>query len=310
MKLRIIFFLFFALYINSSAYAEIIASSVNAEDGLKCQAYLFKSTTPTNALVLEMQGTGIYSNKKESPALATYIKRGKVDRLVFDKPGIFLRKSIDTDNPDIDEAIFQMHTQNTLLDCAEKALSWAQSYAKNKKYRRIYLRGHSEGAQLSIALYKRLQAKPELANAIKQLWLTGLPLEQWKTLVTRQLELLGKEKRDQYWKAINECDWKFLRENGETPCGYLKAAFEQPSTREDLVKLRESKAKASIQVFQGLSDVNAKTDDVFSFDKENQALIDENKPALNFQVRYYAADHGMNDTSKADLIRLISSELR
>ncbi len=292
------------------ANAKIIESSVKAEDGLECQTYLFKSSTPASALLLEMQDTGIYSNKKESPALVQYIKQGKVDRLVFDKPGISLRKSTDTDNPDLDEVTFQKHTQKTLIDCAEKALSWAQYYAKNKKYKRIYFRGHSEGAQLSIALYNRLQSKPELANIVQQLWLTGLPLEPWKTLVTRQLEQLGKEKRDQYWKAINDCDWTFLRVNGETPCGYLKNAFEQASTREELVKLREAKVKASIQVFQGLNDVNAKTDDVFLFDKENQNFINEGKPALDFQARYYAADHGMNDTTKNDFIRLIATELK
>ncbi len=277
-----------------------IHQSVEGGDDLKCMAHLYiQGATPTN-LVLEIQGTGIYPNAALLDGIEPFVENGSAAQLNFDKPGIGAELT--------DDSIFIRHTQNTMVECAMNSLDWALS--KAPKIRRIFFRGHSEGALLVTKLYRRLiEEKPELAKKVTGLWLTSAPLAPWKAVLEFQLKPQPKERQKAFWTALEKCDWKFLKEWGETPCNYIKEAISAPSMTDSLNDIAQKSPGARFEFSHGLKDANTDPRILKDFEAKNRAAAEKNAPHINMTCRYYDAGHSLNEASRQDFLRMMRAEL-
>ena len=293
---------------NSRSYAAIVMKNkiVKAENGQECSAFLFKEETATpKNLVLQMNGTGIYSNANKGVIgleFKSLLEKGKLAVVVFEKPGL-RADPISLDGGAImDYEVFSRHTPTSLKNCGEAALLWASDLLKSQN---IFMRGHSEGASVSIDIASELVAKKSpLLKSLKSLYLSGTPMN-WKETMEFQL---SAAKNTQYWKAIELCDNKFLLSNGGVPCAYFKESFASITTEKILSNLRLKSPEFKFNIYHGIFDQNTPFEAVLEFDKENEKRRRTKQSFLNWEGRYYTAGHGLNMTAMKDMERDLAEE--
>ncbi len=301
----------FLILFQSNSYASIvmIGQKVKAANGTECSAFLFKEETATpKNLVLQMRGSGIYSNanrKAIRSELNSLVDQGKIAVVVFEKPGL-RADPISLDRGAImDFEIYSSLTPKVLMNCGEASLIWASDLLKSQN---IFIRGHSEGASVSIDIASELVAKKStLLKSLKSLFLSGIPMNFKDGLeVQFKTGLIDKTK---FWKAIETCDNKYLLGGVEVPCGYIKEIFSSITTQKVLSNLSLKSPTFKFNIYHGNFDINTPVDLVLNFEKENEKRSNKGQSFLNWEGRYYAADHSLNMTAMKDMERDLAKEL-
>lgn len=256
--------------------------TLTASGGQSCRGY-FTWSGPIEHVVLVMNGTGTRSNAFLPAAFEDMVRDRPVLYATLDRPGI----SASFGAPDAatkDDARLEASTQTQLLACASEAIHWISERFGPALH--IHLRGHSEGALISLALYRQLSAQePLLATQIATLVLTGTPLEAFRTVIASQLDVIDQHDGGELRAAVSRCDWPTMRDRLAVSCAYLEDAYAQPSGRELFESLAGIQAHAQFYLFHGTQDWNANVDRV----RELESWAHTQPLALH--IKYYEGGH-------------------
>jgi pimeloyl-ACP methyl ester carboxylesterase len=199
----------------------------------------------------------------------------------------------------LNDSEFEKHTQGQLIDCAEHALDHAWT---NFDSPRIHLRGHSEGALISLFVYQRLLTeRPDAAARISSMILSGLALEAFETIVERQVAQLTKTHPDMR-QAIESCDWPRMKGYFGLSCAYLQDAYARPSGRTMFETLAQAGVRLPISIFHGSDDWHTPARFVHELEAWNTR---EGK--LDLKFFFYRGGHRGSDAAKAELNELLRS---
>jgi pimeloyl-ACP methyl ester carboxylesterase len=257
--------------------------------------------------MLFQHGTGPASVAFVHPSAIDLLRTNPIAYLTFDKPGVrapfgdpaALRR---------DDAAFERHTQGHLLECAKQALEIA-----NERFGasvQVHLRGHSEGALISLYLLDALlEEQPERARQIRSLVLTGLPLEPFSEILERQLDAITKQDRGELRTAIANCNWPVMRDRLGFSCAYLRDAASRPSGFEMFRRLAARSVAVPIHVFQGEKDFHTPAAEVRKLEQWNAEA-----GHLDLTVGFYDGGHRgtpeVQEEVKDLYRRLLSKEAR
>ncbi len=291
-----------------SATALMINADVQALDGRNCRAQLRMPEGVGIVPILFLQnGTGIRTMFRDSelptPATELFAKK-KLAILTFDKPGVHF----DGENISVDDAVFNQHTQKDLIACAVRSMLWSQEQYHGNSPQIFYMLGHSEGAEIAPrALHYLLVRHPNLAKQVKMLLLNGIPMEDWRVMITR--ELRDPSSIATFWKSYELHDDNELRKLEEVPYAYLKDIFSTESPRETFEAMARMSPSPSFQFFQGLEDENTLAKKVLGFEKWNNEQKDLDFPSLDLTTHYYHANHDLNSAAMSDMMTVIEKSL-
>lgn len=265
---------------------------LRANDRLLCQAYVQAGREPVTDVFLSMGGTGTGTSAHLPAEMQALLASRLAAFVTFDKPGVHATFG-DPSSVRIDDGPFQRHTQGTLLDCAQQALQ--RSLDRFGPNIRWHLRGHSEGALLALLLFDQLlDTDPNLAQHVKTLILTGLPLEPSATNTRRQLA-----DHPALARAFAVCDWAVMRAQGVS-CAYLRDAEQRPSGRLIFERIAARSPSVRIRVFQGNADVNTPAQLARELEAWNAA-----QGHLDLAVRYYEGAHGGSPAIRREMSELL-----
>jgi surfactin synthase thioesterase subunit len=293
--------LLLASLFSISANAATLTHTVNAGDGLTCNAYLFvpdqdqaDSEPKRLPLVAIQTGTGIYTHSDKaniSFGLSEFYEQKKIVVLMMDKPGITANPTT-TDGFDLNRTIFTRYTIKHLIECEHEALIWAKSNEHVLTNSPLYLFGHSEGAVVMVQLLSKLvKSKSPLVDSIKAVFLSGTPMEGLKEIVDKQVIAQGEETFSQYTNALITKNDEWFMNFGETGYAWMNDIIDRDSLITTMRELRESSIKIHFKVFQGLNDILVKPEALQNFETENFTAKALKKPTLNFDVHYFNSDH-------------------
>lgn len=313
------YFLLNLLLLTSSGLAAPLSTTVPANGGKTCRAYLYlpEGSAKPLPLAFAIAGTGIYSESRideMSFGLDFILDLKKVAVLEIDKPGII--PVTDETSPDykkgytVDPKIFSQYTIPDLIECAANAITWARTESSISTNAGFLLLGHSEGAMVIVRLYERLlQADPALAKQIQALILSGTPLDSMKDIINAQLAKESLDEREAFWRAYKNRDdaWLIQEEHGATGADWLDDAFASAPLAKTLNDLADLKPLTHFEVYQGLEDQNVPADSMIAFEKQNLAKKKANQNYLNFDVHYFSAGHGLNASAGKDIVTTILS---
>jgi predicted esterase len=230
-----------------------------------------------------MSGTGLASSALIHPSLDAIVREQHVLYATLDRPGIAAPFG-DPGAATIDEALLQRATQGHILACAHAAIRTI--FERFGPAARVHLRGHSEGALIALMLYADLlENAPARAAKIETLVLTGTPLEPFETIIVRQLEVIEANGGGPVRDAVSRCDWPTMRDKLAVSCAYLEDAYARPSGSEVFEQLAAADARASIHIFHGTQDWNARVEPVQELERWLQAQT------LQVSFSYYEGGH-------------------
>jgi pimeloyl-ACP methyl ester carboxylesterase len=270
----------------------VTTTELSPKDGLTCRAYVVWNNEPVTDYFLSMGGTGTGTSAFVPESFREVLATRAAAFVTFDKPGVTGTFG-DPSTTRIDDAPFKRHTQGTLLDCAEQAMHLS---ARSGSETRWHLRGHSEGAQIALALVDRLLTeRPADAERVKTLVLSGLSLEPFGDILRRQLA-----DKPRLARAVDECDWNIMRQAMGLSCDYVQDAGNQPSGFDLFRRLAATSSKVPIRVFQGNRDVNTPADFVRQLEAWNAA-----DGHLDLTVRYYDGAHAGTPEAQKEVSELL-----
>lgn len=262
--------------------ANVETHTLASINGQSCRGY-FTWNGPVDHVVFVMNGTGSRSNAFMPEAFEDMVRERAVLYATLDRPGI----TATFGSPDaviVDDRALESATQTQLLTCAYEALQWISQRFGPALH--VHLRGHSEGALLSLLLYQKLTVQePVRATRIDSLILTGVPLDPFRTVIASQLDVIDQHDRGVLRAAVSSCNWPTMRDRLAVSCAYLEDAYAQPSGRELFEKLAKRAAHAQFYLFHGTQDWNANVDRV----RELESWAHTQPLALHF--RYYEGGH-------------------
>jgi pimeloyl-ACP methyl ester carboxylesterase len=265
---------------------------LRASDGLECQAYALSGREPVTDVFLSMGGTGTGTSARLPAEMQELLASRSAAFITFDKPGVHASFG-DPASVRIDDGPFQRHTQATLLACARQALQL--SLDKFGPAIRWHLRGHSEGALLALFLFDDLLATdPALAQRVKTLILSGLPLEPAADNTRRQLA-----DHPDLARAVEACDWVVMRKLGVS-CAYLRDAEQRPSGRAMFERIAARSPGVLIRVFAGNADINTPANFVRDLEAWNAV-----QGHLDLAVRYYDGARGGSPAIRREMTDLL-----
>lgn len=279
---------------HTTTQADVETRTLSSTDGRTCRGY-FTWHGPVDHVVFAMNGTGTKSNAFLPPALEGIVPERAVLFATLDRPGITATFGA-PENASTDQALLEGVTQTQLLACAKNAVHWIAERFGSTLH--IHLRGHSEGALLSLMLYRDLLTRePALAARIETLILTGTPLEPFRTIVESQLAVFDEHDGGALRAAVSQCDWPSMRDKLGVSCAYLDDAYAQPSGRDLFQDLAEAHAPAQFYLFHGTQDWNARVEPVHALEDWVQTQ------PLTVHFTYYEGGH--NDPPPATRQALI-----
>jgi len=253
-----------------------------------------RGSEPVTDVFVSMGGTGTGTSARLPAEMQELLASRPAAFVTFDKPGVHATFG-DPASVRIDDGPFQRHTQGTLLDCARQALQL--SLARYGPAIRWHLRGHSEGALLALFLFDELlDTDPSLAQHVKTLILSGLPLEPFAAITRRQLA-----DHHDLARAFEACDWTVMRAQGVS-CSYLRDAEKRPSGRQMFERIAAWSPGIQIRVFQETADENTPAHFVRELEAWNVA-----QGHLDLGVRYYDGAHGGAPAIRREMSQLLLS---
>jgi pimeloyl-ACP methyl ester carboxylesterase len=249
-----------------------------------CPGYLGWNSARVQHVVLQMNGTGLYSSAFVHPSAEAALDRNPVAYATFDKPGIRAPFQ-DPANVSVNSGELARYTQGHMLECAHQAMTWSrQQFGPAVQF---HLRGHSEGTLIALFLYEKLlREEPALAAKVSSLVLSGLGLEPFDELMERQLRGIPAKQGAAIRAAIQSCDWGALQNQLAISCKYLEDAYARPSGRSVFESLALRSPAASFFVFQGNQDLQTPARYVHELEAWNQQ-----RGHLALTFRYYEGAH-------------------
>lgn len=278
--------------------AEPLRVTVPGTPGMQCQAYFH---SPDRAirypLVLSLKGTGIYTTARSAEvelALRGLYASGRITVVTIDKPGIVE----DAGRAIVDDSSYNRYVQEDLIRCSEAALQHAIEHATGVGP--ILISAHSEGAQVAARLLADAQQRRDpLASRVKALFLSGLPLTDWRSLLAGQL---ADAERQRFFVAFERRDDAVLRTFGNLTTAYLARAFADEPLGKTFERLGRLGSDAEFHVYQGLADRNTPASAV----RELEAR-ELRERRLNLKTRYYPTGHALSRAAVLDIARDISA---
>jgi hypothetical protein len=262
--------------------AHLETHTLASPGGPSCRGY-FTWSGPVQHVVLVLNGTGTRSNAFLPAPFEGMVRDRAVLYATLDRPGITASFGA-PDAATKDDAALEAATQIQLLACVSEAMHWiAERFGPTLH---IHVRGHSEGALLSLRLYQQLSAQePLLAAQIETLILTGTPLEAFRTVIASQLDVIDQHDGGELRAAVSRCEWPTLRDRLGVSCAYLEDAYTQPSGRELFESLARNQVRAQFYLFHGTKDWNASVDRVRDLESWAQTQ------PLALHIEYYEGGH-------------------
>lgn len=276
----------------TSCAPSVPPQTLEARDGLACDAYVVAGREPVTDVFLSMGGTGTGSIAFVPEAMRDVLRTKTAAFVTFDKPGVHASFG-DPASVRIDDEPFHRHTQGTILECAERAIALAERrFGPNVRW---HLRGHSEGALIALYLLDDLlQRRPALAERIETLVLSGLPLEPFDELTRRQLST-----EPMLAQATERCDWSVMKHTGVS-CAYIEDAKARPSGSVMFERLASRRSKARVFAFAGNYDANTPARFVRRLEEWNTA-----DGHLDLKIRYYDGGHTGTPEVRRELSELL-----
>jgi hypothetical protein len=270
----------------------VTSTELATSDGLACRAHVAWIHEPVRDVFLVLNGTGTGSNAFVPETLREVLHTRAAAMVTIDKPGIrapFGHPASAT----VDGDALARHTQGTLVECAEQALRLAP--ARGAAPARWHLRGHSEGATVSLFLMERLLADGARAAEVATLVLSGLALEPFDEIVRRQLA-----DKPRWRQAVETCDWAVMREAMGVSCAYIADAGRRPSGAARFERLAAAGAKVKIRVVQGELDEHTPARFVRGLEAWNAT-----QGHLDLIVDYHAGGHRGTPEARRALTALL-----
>jgi hypothetical protein len=283
-----------------TAVAAVTPVAVQGLGAKHCRAYFHHVGASLKwPVMLSLRGTGVYTTATDArldQAEQALVKSGAVTVLTLDKPGISPGK----DAVVVDDASYNAYVQDDLVACAEDALAWAARHGGTGAAQgAVLLSGHSEGAQVALRLLAGLSTKQDpLAARVRGLFLSGLPMADWRHLLAAQL---SPSEQEIFFTAFQRRDDGVLRTFGNLSAAYLTAAFATEPLPLTLARLQASALPARLYLYQGLFDKRTPAADVRAFVDGNRRRRLAHQPALDVSPRYYPTGHGLNASALRDI---------
>jgi len=261
----------------------------------QCTAYFhYMGASMVWPVLLSLRGTGIYSTAavaRLDGAERRLYEEGRITVLTLDKPGIEPDALVPTALR-VDDTKYNDYVQDDLVQCSRNAMTWAMRRVTPGAHPYLLFSGHSEGAQITVRLLEMLTANGDpLAPQVKALFLSGLPMVDWRSMLKAQL---NQNDRRTFFTAFQRQDDHVLRSFGNLSFHYLKAVFAQEPLARTLDRLRDEGTSARFFVYHGLYDRNTPPAAVMTFAADNRARRARHEKALNLSARYYPSGHGLN----------------
>ena len=293
----------------SAPITTIVDGGYSYNKHLQCTAYLH-APEPSKVkhnhyatLHFFQSGTGIYT---------TYFDKSWINQnnyyLTIDKPGITPAGS-DPDHPNVDREFYDYYTTDTLINCAQNALYWANHYLSHTK-KSIILSGHSEGSIVMTNLVHRIfsdKKATQLQLDMKALFLSGVVMDKMSDIITYQFKEMPQAAYLSAYQAYDTHNSDYFYHNFHTNWCWMDNALNRkyPLSERlfDLAKTDAGKA-LPIEIFQGLFDKKVPATSIINFEKENAEKPQEQQ--LHLTVRYYAADHKLSDPTLSDMRLLLN----
>lgn len=289
-----------ALLFSTSGWTYTRSFEVSGTEDKFCIAYLHDRGASDEApLVVSFKGTGIYTTahiRGLDSSLRSLLNERKIRVLTFDKPGI--SPGAQSRVAVVNDAKYNRYIQDDLVECATQALA----ALAEQRLHPIIFSGHSEGAQISIRLAAKLAEENSPLNVrIKALYLSGMPLGPWRTMLEHQLKPRSKKV---FFEAYDRSNDLQLRKFGNLTTAYLRQAFALEPLEITLDRLAAINLSAKMFVYHGLNDLLTPVTRLVAYQKLN----DETK-GLNMVTRYYPTGHSLNRDALQDIKNDIISAL-
>ena len=137
----------------AARFEHVVERGLASKDGLACAGYLVWNQGPVRDVFLVINGSGTGSNAFVHPTFEGLLSTRPVAYSTYDKPGVSAPFG-DPGSVRRDYATLERYTLGHGIACATDALRWAQEQFGPAV--RLHLRGHSEGALVSLYLYDGL----------------------------------------------------------------------------------------------------------------------------------------------------------
>lgn len=288
-----------------SAFAETINFTVKATNNKECKAYLHlpEKVSSNLPLIFEMDGTGIYSKSTSESldmAVGYLFDASKAAALTIDKPGISYGVRT-TEGPGYTlNSEFYKYTQSDLLECAYNALVVVSTLTTND-FKKIVLKGHSEGAMVFTRLYEKLMKENiKLEDRIQVVMLSGVPMLSWKEIIDYQ-HRDNRKFLKQIWRAYENKNEEFFKTKTELGFDYWVDVMNAEPLAVTLKKIAFKDPSTPFSLYHGLNDLNTIAQPVMDFENWNNSQKKED-PKLELWTRYYHAKHGLNKSAMNDMI--------
>jgi hypothetical protein len=279
-------------------YQHLVEHNLASADTLACTGYVVWNHEPVRDVFVVVNGSGTLSNAFVASSFDGVMSSAPIAYLTFDKPGVrapfgdpaALRR---------DDAVLQRYTLGHGVACATEALRWAR--AQFGPTVRMHLRGHSEGTLIALYVYDALlDQDPELAAHIATLVLSGLAVEPFADILSRQLATLPDG--DRVRQALATCDWTVLEKRTGISCAYVDDATRRPSGRAMFERLAARRPAARFHVFQGNEDWHTPVAPVRALEAWNAST-----GHLPIAFHYYEGGHEGSPAVRSELARLLAS---
>lgn len=266
------------------SFKHLIQRDLQSKEGPTCHGYLGWNRPDIQHIFLWLNGTGVYSSAFVHPSAEDALSVNPVAYLVFDKPGIRAPFG-DPAKLTVNNDELERYTQGHMLECAQQAMRWSEEQFGHEIH--FHLRGHSEGTLIALFLYQKLLAdEPERAAQVSSLVLSGLGLEPFNELVERQLREMPAKQSNTIRAAIQDCDWRVLKNHLAISCKYLEDAYARPSGRSIFEAIAVRAPAVKFSVFQGNQDFHTPVRFVRELETWNQQ-----RGHLDLTFRYFDGGH-------------------
>ena len=300
------------LTLNNIAVADEIniSKQVNGTENKKCNYYLNGDLKQGSKIIMFLGGTGIYTTGSEyadHPIVSILHDEKKALILTIDKPGITYSKN-SPNNLVLDESIYDLYTQDDLINCTINALNSVITENQELKTSDIYFLAHSEGTQIATRTLKKIIRDNLVLQAqIKGFFLSGLVMNSWKDIINFQIN--DPKENQSFWTAFQNKDDSTLKSYGDLAYKYWSNILSTESNEDTLKSLVALKPNCFFSIYQGLNDENTIVKPVMDFESWNRQQKKQGLDSLRIASRYYQADHNLNLAAMNDIIFALETYL-
>lgn len=299
--------LFVTLFHSFAFGQQVITGKVRGLGPVSCNVYLHlpKSPKPNMPVILMQVGSGVYSTAKlvgVHPVPATLLANNLASVVTINKPGI----PDDLETQKFDERQFLLHTMRDLSECARQALNGVMSQPLFKKSR-IILIGHSEGTEVLTRTLENLRNYGSTyLDQIRMVVLSGTPVDDIRDILRFQFDDNWLRAFWKTYSARNEANLAEITGNGLL---YWDDVLTTEPLETTLLRLGSTGLHTPFFIFHGIRDKHTPAKSVQRFEARNKSLSSAGRPSLNLTVRYFNAEHTLNEPALLEMLELVRRAL-